>query len=72
MTMKFLPDVGVYKEARNQKKIFDITGGVCNLQTKIPKNPIFGNATSRHANFTKFCRIITTIEMNPENRYLKD
>ena len=57
MTMKFLPDVGVYREARNQKKI-DITGPVCKLQTKIPKIPIFGNATSRHANLTKFCRNI--------------
>ena len=57
MTMKFLPDVGIRKEARNQKKI-DITGPVCKLQTKIPKIPIFGNATSRHANLTKFCRNI--------------
>ena len=40
------------------KKIFDITGPVCKLQTKIPKIPIFGNATSRHANLTKFCRNI--------------
>ena len=56
-TMKFLPDVGVHKDAQNQK-IFDITGPVCKLQTKIPKIPIFGNATSRHANLTKFCRNI--------------
>ena len=28
------------------------------LQTKIPEIPIFGNATSRHANLTKFCRNI--------------
>ena len=41
------------------KKIFDITGPVCKLQTKIPKIPIFRNATSRHANFMKFCRIVT-------------
>ena len=40
------------------KKFFDITGPVCKLQTKIPKIPIFGNATSRHANLTKFCRNI--------------
>ena len=33
--------------------------GVCKLQTKILKTPIFGNATSRHANFTKFCRNVT-------------
>ena len=56
--MKFLPDVGIYKEARNQKKKFDITGPVCKLQNKIQKIPIFRNATSRHANFTKFCRIV--------------
>ena len=40
------------------KKIFDRTCLVCKLQTKIPKDPIFGNATSRHANLTKFCRIV--------------
>ena len=57
MTMKFLLDVGIYKEARNQKK-FDITGPVCKLQNKIPKILIFRNATSRHANFTKLCRIV--------------
>ena len=57
MIMKFLPDVGIHKEARNQKKI-DITVPVCKLQTKIPKILIFGNATSRHANLTKFCRNI--------------
>ena len=41
------------------KKVFDITGPVCKLQTKIPKMPIFRNATSRHPNFTKYCRIVT-------------
>ena len=41
------------------KKEFDIIGPVCKLQTKFPKTPIFGNATSRHANCTKFCRIVT-------------
>ena len=46
ITINFLPDVGNYKEARNQKK-FDITCLVCKLQTKIPKNPIFQYATSR-------------------------
>ena len=56
--MKFLPDVGIYKKAQNQKN-FDITGPVCKLKTKIPKIPIIGNVTSRHANFTKFCRIVT-------------
>ena len=59
MTIKFLPDVGIHKEAGNQKNFGDITGPVCNLQTKILKNLIFGNATSRHPNFTKFCRIVT-------------
>ena len=57
--MKFLPDVGIHNEARNQKKKFEITGPVCKLQTKIPKIPIFRNATSRRANFMKFCRIVT-------------
>ena len=55
MTIKFLPDVGICKKARNQK-IFDISG--CKLQTKIPKIPIFENATSSHANLTKFCMVI--------------
>ena len=57
MTMKFLPDVKLSKEARNQI-FFDITRLVYKLQTKIPKIPIFRNATSRHANFTKLCRIV--------------
>ena len=34
---------------------FDITWLVCKLQTKL----FFRNAFSRHANFTKFCRIVT-------------
>ena len=42
MTMKLVPDFGIY------------TGPVCKLKAKIPKNPILGNATSRHADFTKF------------------
>ena len=54
--MRFLPDFGIYKEAQNKQ--IDITGLVYVLQTKIPKIPIFGNATSRHANCTKFCRIV--------------
>ena len=41
------------------RKKYAITLLVCKLQTKIPKNPIFRNATSRHANFMKFCRIVT-------------
>ena len=41
-TMKFLPDVGIYKERHKIKKIFDITSLVY-----IPQNLIFGNATSR-------------------------
>ena len=65
MTMKFLPDVGILKEARNKKKRFDITGSVCKLHTKIPKIPIFGSAASRHANLTIFCMIVTS-EINPE------
>ena len=44
MTMNFLPDVGT--QWRHKIKIkFDIVGLVCKLQTKIPKVPIFGNAT---------------------------
>ena len=57
MTMKFIPDVGIHKEAQNKKK-FDKTGRVCKLRTKIPKIPIFGNAASRHANFATFYRIV--------------
>ena len=56
MTMKFLPDVSIFKEAQNQKTI-DITVLVCKLQTKIKKT-CFGTATSRGANFTKFCQIV--------------
>ena len=55
--MKFLPDVVIYKEAQNQNKI-DIAGPVCKLQTKIQRNPVFRNATSRCANLAKLCRII--------------
>ena len=36
-------------------KIFSICGLVCKLQNKIT---IFENATSRHANFAKLCRIV--------------
>ena len=54
MNIKFLSDVGIYQEAENKKTCL-----VCNLQTKILKTPIFGNAPSRHANVTRFCRIIT-------------
>ena len=57
MTMKFLPHVGTHKEVQI-RKIFDISDLICKLQTKIPKIPIFGNAISRHANFTNFCRIV--------------
>ena len=57
--MKFLPDVGTHKEAQNQRTFFDATGPVCKLQTKILKNTIFANTTFRHANFTKFYRIVT-------------
>ena len=41
MSMKFLPDVGTYMEAHNQKKFFDISGLVCKLQTKVPRIAIF-------------------------------
>ena len=44
---------------RHKIKKIKITGLICKVQTKIPKNPIFRNATSRHANFTKFCKIVT-------------
>ena len=54
MTMKILPDVGIQKETRN----FIITGLVCELQTEIRKNPIFGNATSKSANFMKVCGVV--------------
>ena len=33
MTMKFLPQAGMHKEAQNKK--IDISGLVCKLQTKI-------------------------------------
>ena len=70
-TMKFLPDVGNHKEARNQKKI-DITGLVCTLQTKIPKIPIFENATFRHANLTTFCRNINMDVRNKPRKFQID
>ena len=53
-----------YKEAQNQN-IFDISGLVRQLQTKIQKISIFGNKTSRHANFTARLSILTP-EVNPD------
>ena len=47
------------------KKEFDISGLICKLRTKIPKIPIFGNATSKHAYFTKFCRIVHIVRNDP-------
>ena len=47
-----------------KSEFFDITWLVCKLQTKIPKNPIFRNATSSHANFTKFGSIINIYVAN--------
>ena len=44
MTMKYLPDVKLSEEARNQN-FYDITWLVCKLQTKIPKKTIFRDAT---------------------------
>ena len=58
ITMKFLPRVGNYKKAQNRNFIFDLSVLVFRLQTKIPKIPILGNVFSRHANVTKFCRIV--------------
>ena len=54
--MKFLPDDGIYKEAKNIKDL-DIGGPVYKLRTKISK---FGNATSWRANLTTFCSIFNT------------
>ena len=60
MTMKFLTDVKLNQEAGNQKTFVNYR--------QILKNPIFRNATSNHANFTKFCRTINLMsEINPEN-----
>ena len=56
MTMNFLQDVDTH--IRPKTIFFILTGPICKLQTKIMKTPIFGNATARHANITKFCRII--------------
>ena len=72
MTMKFLPDVKYHRETRNPKDFFDITHLVCNLwvsKVKKRSNSLFsGNATYRHASFTKFCRIINIdVKINPEN-----
>ena len=52
--MKFLPDAGTHWRYKIKK--IDLTGPVCKEQNKIP---IFINATSSHANFMKFCRIVT-------------
>ena len=54
MTMKYM----LVSIRRHKIIFFDITGPVCKLQNEITKIPIFGNATSRHANFTKFFKII--------------
>ena len=56
MTIEFLADIGIDKEAQNKKD--DIAGPVCKLHTKIPKTSTLGNATFRYANFTKFCSIV--------------
>ena len=58
MTMRFLPLVGTHMKAENQKRFFDIYGLVCKLQTEVQKIVIFGIATTRHANCTKFGRIV--------------
>ena len=55
MTMKFLPDVGILKKARNQTN-FDITARVCKLQTK-------GMLASQ--NFAELPML--TSEINPEH-----
>ena len=57
MTVKFLPRVGTYKKAQN-RFFFGISDQVFELQTKISKVPILGNAFSRHANVTNFYRIV--------------
>ena len=54
------------------RKKFDITWLVCKLQNEIPKNPIFRNATSRYAIFTKFCRIINIDVLKTSDQYLKE
>ena len=58
------------------RKFFGITWLVCKLQTKILKNLIFWNATSRRANFTKFCKVVTIDVRNKpwknSDRYLID
>ena len=51
---------------------FDITLLVCKLQTKIPKNPIFRNITSWHANFEKFCRIVNIDIKNWSRKFESD
>ena len=56
--MKFLPDDGTHGGTKSKRK-YNISGLVCKLQTKIPKIPIFENATS-----TKYQKI--------SDRYLKD
>ena len=49
MTVKLQPDIKLIKEARNQKSFWH----------DLSEKPVFGNETSRHAIFTKFCRIVT-------------
>ena len=63
--MKFLPEVKLSEDARN-KNFF------LKLQTKIPKNLIFGNAISRHTNFTKFYRIVTIDVRNKPYKFQID
>ena len=59
MTMKYLPLAGTHMEAQNQKKNLTYLAWSVNYGPKALKIPIFENTTSRHANFTKVCRIVT-------------
>ena len=69
MTMNFY-QILVYIKRHKINKI--ITGTVFKVQTQIPKKMTFGNATSRHANFTTFCRIVTTDVRNESKKFKID
>ena len=67
MTMKYLADAGTHMKAQNQKRI-EISGLVCKLESKIPKNPIFEMQNIGVINSRHFGQLWTlTSYMNPEN-----
>ena len=60
MTIKFSINVGIYKEAQNQKKNIDKSGPVCKLHSKMQLLGVLASLNSAGLS-------ILTSEMNLEN-----